>query len=393
MKFDKLPSPIDDATRGMSARTGTNAVDWLLSATGKRHSEQCAACVVPPHASLIGERWVCDTGYKRKDDQCVRFTVPAHASVLGNSWVCDAGYKSDSEQCVRFVVPANARVAENDWVCNAGYERDGMECIKFAVPDNARVVGNGWYCNAGFREEAGRCIKLAPVPAKLVDGNAGAAGKGHDAGFDTVGYCFKGPTQSPAKCLEQQQLALQDDTTAVPKQGNGGMLIFSFLLVAVLLVSYWLLNSGRFRPLLARMGTGLQGMMFGRNHGDPAYDAGRYQSNHAGTNAGHNAGNAAGKNAGNSSETGAGHSGKGAAGGRQGSNPDAPLDPRAEWFKILCVAEHSTRDEIKKAYKRMVGQYHPDKVEQLGQELRDLAQSKTKQINIAYDHAMTLRKS
>lgn len=35
----------------------------------------------------------------------------------------------------------------------------------------------------------------------------------------------------------------------------------------------------------------------------------------------------------------------------------------------------------------------PDKVEQLGQALRDLAQSKTKQINIAYDHAMTLRQS
>lgn len=61
------------------------------------------------------------------------------------------------------------------------------------------------------------------------------------------------------------------------------------------------------------------------------------------------------------------------------------------WFRILEVSESATKIEISTAYKKMIGQYHPDKVATLGQELRTLAEFKSKQINAAYDYALKLR--
>jgi DnaJ-domain-containing protein 1 len=64
---------------------------------------------------------------------------------------------------------------------------------------------------------------------------------------------------------------------------------------------------------------------------------------------------------------------------------------RRNWFHILDVPEHAPREVIVAAYKQLINQYHPDKVAQLGKELRDLAELKSKQINMAYEHAMKLR--
>lgn len=342
---------------------------------------------MPAHASVVGDYWMCDTGYKRNDNQCVRFTVPAHASVIGNGWVCDTGYKQSGEQCIRFAVPANARVAENDWVCNAGYERSGVQCIRFAVPENARVVGNTWFCNAGFRQEGARCIQLAPAPDQVAQKNSGATENSHDAAFDATWHCFKDPAQSPGKCLEQQQLALQDEYSTAPKQTGGGMLLWVLVFFVVFLASasYWLLKSRGGR----RWSSGVQAKLWHMFFAPDEESA----TKNAGNNGATNAGKQGAKNAGKPDAG----SGAGAAGEPDGMNSKNAhanaLDPRAHWYKILCVAEHSSGEEIKKAYKRMIGQYHPDKVEQLGAEIRDLAQSKTKQINIAYDHAMKLRKS
>ena len=61
------------------------------------------------------------------------------------------------------------------------------------------------------------------------------------------------------------------------------------------------------------------------------------------------------------------------------------------WFEVLEIPEASTREEITAAYKRQIRQYHPDRVAQLGQELRDLAERKSKQINAAYAIALELR--
>lgn len=54
------------------------------------------------------------------------------------------------------------------------------------------------------------------------------------------------------------------------------------------------------------------------------------------------------------------------------------------WHKILKVSPSATAEEIQTAYKQMIKQYHPDKVATLGKEIRDLAESKSKEINGAY---------
>lgn len=61
------------------------------------------------------------------------------------------------------------------------------------------------------------------------------------------------------------------------------------------------------------------------------------------------------------------------------------------WFRILEVSESACQKQIAAAYKQKIRQYHPDKVAQMGAEIREVAEFKSKQINAAYDHAMRLR--
>jgi DnaJ like chaperone protein len=85
-----------------------------------------------------------------------------------------------------------------------------------------------------------------------------------------------------------------------------------------------------------------------------------------------------------------------AQGSSHGHHQDAPSQagarPIAEtWFLILEVAETAGKDEIASAYKQKIRQYHPDKVASLGPEIRHIAETKSKEINAAYDYAMQLR--
>ncbi len=64
---------------------------------------------------------------------------------------------------------------------------------------------------------------------------------------------------------------------------------------------------------------------------------------------------------------------------------------RTSWFRILGVSENASKDQVATAYRLMMSQYHPDKVAQMGTEIRELAEFKSKQINAAYDYAMKLR--
>ena len=61
------------------------------------------------------------------------------------------------------------------------------------------------------------------------------------------------------------------------------------------------------------------------------------------------------------------------------------------WHVILGVAETAGIDEIQRAYRVRISEYHPDKVAQLGQELRELANRKSIEINAAYELAMKIR--
>jgi DnaJ-domain-containing protein 1 len=70
---------------------------------------------------------------------------------------------------------------------------------------------------------------------------------------------------------------------------------------------------------------------------------------------------------------------------------DGQSDISINWFRILEVSESALPNEISVSYKRLIRQYHPDKVASLGKDLQDLANHKAKQINAAYDYAKRIK--
>lgn len=58
-----------------------------------------------------------------------------------------------------------------------------------------------------------------------------------------------------------------------------------------------------------------------------------------------------------------------------------------DWaYKSLEITNQATNEEIKKAYRKMAMKYHPDKVNNLGEELKKSATEKFRAINEAYEH-------
>ena len=60
--------------------------------------------------------------------------------------------------------------------------------------------------------------------------------------------------------------------------------------------------------------------------------------------------------------------------------PSEPWDP----YKILEIERGASQQEIKTAYRQLAGKYHPDKVEHLGEEFKQLAEKRFKEIQQAY---------
>ena len=56
------------------------------------------------------------------------------------------------------------------------------------------------------------------------------------------------------------------------------------------------------------------------------------------------------------------------------------------YYAVLGLKAGAGSNEIKKAYREMSMQYHPDKVSHLGEEFRKVAEEKMKEINVAYNH-------
>lgn len=67
--------------------------------------------------------------------------------------------------------------------------------------------------------------------------------------------------------------------------------------------------------------------------------------------------------------------------------------PREDPYAVLGVSRDAAPDEIKQAYRRLAGQYHPDKVSHLGEEFRELAEKRFKEIQEAYQALLKSRKS
>lgn len=71
--------------------------------------------------------------------------------------------------------------------------------------------------------------------------------------------------------------------------------------------------------------------------------------------------------------------------------PQPPADAgqwNRPWHDVLAVPPQATREEVVQAYRRLVGQYHPDKVANMAPEIRALAETRSNEINVAYDRAL-----
>ena len=60
-------------------------------------------------------------------------------------------------------------------------------------------------------------------------------------------------------------------------------------------------------------------------------------------------------------------------------------------YTALEIQPTATDDEVKKAYRRMAMKYHPDKVANAGEEIRQQATEKFRKINEAYEHIKKAR--
>jgi hypothetical protein len=75
-------------------------------------------------------------------------------------------------------------------------------------------------------------------------------------------------------------------------------------------------------------------------------------------------------------------------------NPAPPVSPpsmRPAWSEILQVPPDAGAADIRDAYRHLISKYHPDKVDNLGQELKDLAGQKSQEITAAYREGMRAR--
>lgn len=78
----------------------------------------------------------------------------------------------------------------------------------------------------------------------------------------------------------------------------------------------------------------------------------------------------------------------GGYGGSQGGGTGSASSANQEdqYYAVLGLEPGASFDEIKKAYRKLVVQYHPDKVSHLGDEFKKVAEEKMKDINVAYDY-------
>jgi len=60
--------------------------------------------------------------------------------------------------------------------------------------------------------------------------------------------------------------------------------------------------------------------------------------------------------------------------------------------KVLMIPQGASIDEIKSAYKKRMMEYHPDRVAGLGEEIRELARTKSVEINSAYNYMKNIKR-
>jgi DnaJ-domain-containing protein 1 len=66
--------------------------------------------------------------------------------------------------------------------------------------------------------------------------------------------------------------------------------------------------------------------------------------------------------------------------------------PRENPWRVLGLTDEASDAEVDLAYRRLITQYHPDKLNGVADELRRQAETRAREINAAYDRIKTLRK-
>lgn len=72
-------------------------------------------------------------------------------------------------------------------------------------------------------------------------------------------------------------------------------------------------------------------------------------------------------------------------GQRRGQAPGPSSSEARPPYEVLDVRPGASQEEISAAYRRLVQQYHPDKVANMAPEFRELAERRMKEINAAYE--------
>lgn len=63
-----------------------------------------------------------------------------------------------------------------------------------------------------------------------------------------------------------------------------------------------------------------------------------------------------------------------------------------KWFNILEIDKNASDEEVKKAHRKMVMKYHPDRLQGVSKDIVKLAEEKFRNIQDAYEHIMKHRK-
>jgi DnaJ domain len=76
-----------------------------------------------------------------------------------------------------------------------------------------------------------------------------------------------------------------------------------------------------------------------------------------------------------------------AANDMSAAGASAGIDANEPWFAVLGVAPSASPAQVTEAYKTLIKQSHPDKVQGLSPAIRNVAEAETKKLNVAYEQA------
>lgn len=76
---------------------------------------------------------------------------------------------------------------------------------------------------------------------------------------------------------------------------------------------------------------------------------------------------------------------------QQADQPTGNAD--VDWaYRVFDLPENASDADIDRAYRKLMSQYHPDRVTGAAPEIQKLAEKKSRELNAAYDRIQKLRK-